>query len=287
VKPSPTYVLTLGAIVTPLDICKLCKEKSELQNSHVIGNSIFKKIFRCNSGKAISISDLKENIEYSKDSWAEYQLCKKCETHLNEKYEKYSLRALRGEGVIASRNSIGVTFRKIDLHKLNMYFLSLVWRAANSGHSAYNNVILGVNDNEYLRIAILKNEQVPTNKFSIKISRLIDYTSTNGFSDESLKNFIVSPFCRINPDINISHISICFTFEGFFIEVFIPGLTSKFRNNFGFIHRSKKILVAPNLDIFSVAEIFNLLVNAYGKNIEGKSNIKEGRAARVGAISIA
>lgn len=223
------------------------------------------------------MSDFRENIEYSNDSWAEDQLCKDCEQHLNDKYETYSVKALRGNGVKIDPTSIGITFREIDLYKLNMYFLSLVWRAANSNHLAYNNVNLEKDDNEYLRIAILENKPVPAQKFSIKISRLIDNTPTNGFSKDDLKNFIVSPFSRINHDKNIAHISICFTFEGFFIEIFKPGLTSKLRNNFGVIHKSKTILVAPYLDICSIDEIFSMFVNAYEKNIKGKSTIKEGR----------
>ena len=260
--------------MTQIGICKLCNKTKELRISHAIGDSIFKRIFRNNSGNAISISDTNDEVAYSSDSWAEHQQCSDCENLLNREYEKYSLGVLRAQDVKVSKRDIGIVFDEIDLHRLNMYFISLFWRAANSGHPAYKNTIISQPDNEYLREAILNNKSVSINKFSIKISRLTDRTPKDGFSQEELKGLIVSPFCRVYHETKINHISVCFTFEGFFIEVFMPGLDSGRREFIGVIYESRTSLIVPYLDIFDIKEIVAVMVDGYGKHAEGKSKVK-------------
>lgn len=77
-----------------LGSCKLCNKQKDLQLSHAVGDSVFRRIFKTNSGKGISVTRGDEDITYSSDSWAEHQLCSDCEMLLNLKYEKYSLGVL-------------------------------------------------------------------------------------------------------------------------------------------------------------------------------------------------
>ncbi|PFG11424.1 hypothetical protein [Marinobacter sp. LV10MA510-1] len=255
-------------------LCKLCLDHKELKFSHAIGDSIFKKIYRKNSGKAISLTSDDDAISYSNDSWAEHQLCNDCETLLNLNYEAYSLGALRGIKVSVDKTSFGIKFSKIDQHRLILYFLSILWRAANSNHRSYKNVVVIDSDNEFLRNTILNNLKVPSSKFSIKISRVIDLTKSKGFSSESIKELILSPFCRIYETDKVNNVSVCFMFEGFFIEIFTPSLKLKNRNSAGILHKNKNILIAPYLDLFTIDEVVALMVNNYGKHLEGRSKIK-------------
>lgn len=252
--------------------CKLCLNESALQNSHVIGDSVFKKIFRSNSGKAISLSTCEKNIKYSNDSWAEPLLCSKCEKYLNENFEQYSLATLRGKNIRVRKTGYGVIFSDVNLRKLNLYFISLLWRAANSRHDAYLDVFLDVETNEYLRRAIFLSYEIPLSKLSVKVSRLIDRTK-NGFTLDILKNIVVSPFTKIETTDGKRIKTICFVFEGFFVEFLIPGLTSKFRNENGVIHKSKKLITIPFVNVLEINEIFDNMVINYGKHIEGRSDI--------------
>ena len=260
--------------MTKVGKCKLCEQQNDLQLSHAVGDSVFKKIFRKNSGKAISLSDGDYDIVYSCDSWAEYQLCKCCERYLNTEYEQYSLGVLRGNKAKVSKSQLGIYFSDVDLHKLNMYFLSIFWRAANSGHPSYRNAVMLEDDNNYLKEAIFQNKQVPLNRFSVKIHRVVDLSPEGGFTDHQLKDVILSPICRIHDNDKINRISICFMFEGFFIEIFMPGLKMKERNQYGVIHKSKSQLVVPYINIFDIPEMFELMVHNYGKYVEGKSRVK-------------
>lgn len=102
---------------------------------------------------------------------------------------------------------------------------------------------------------------------TVKISRLIDRSTEGSFSLSVLKDIIVSPFFR---KLSAHKFSFCFLFEGFFIEIFMPGHTLKQRAVQGVINPLNKMIVAPYLDIFEVPEIFSLLVAGYKKNLEGK-----------------
>ncbi len=259
-----------------IGICKLCLHKKSLQISHAIGNSVFKKILRKHSGKGIEITSDQRHISYSSDSWAEEQLCEDCEKLLNERYEKYGLSVLRAQqGVNFTTPMMGVTFKDINLNIINMYFLSIYWRAANSTHSNYKNVTLTNDDNEYLRKAIYNNNYIQANRFSVKISRFIDNTAVDGFSEQDLKTIIISPFERVYNYKRTVYLPICFVFEGFLIEIFRKGLKLKDRNMRGLIHKTKNMIFVPYLDVFSVSEIYDLMLTGYHKHITGNSKVRQ------------
>lgn len=253
--------------------CKLCNKQKDLQLSHAVGDSVFKKVFRTNSGKAISVTSGDEAIGYCSDSWAEHQLCADCEKLLNLEYEQYSLGVLRGKKCTFSKSDFGLSFSGLDQNKLIMYFLSIYWRAANSGHPSYENTVILEHDNEYLRNALLNNLKIPSGKFSVKVSRVIDLSESKGFTPEGIKEFIVSPFCRIHETDKVNNISVCFMFEGFFIEVYIKALKIKERKKHGVLSKAKGSLVIPYLNLFDIEEIVGLMVTGYGKYVEGNSRV--------------
>jgi hypothetical protein len=252
----------------PTGKCTLCLEVAELRRSHAIPDSIFKRITRKNNGQAISFnSDDGYLVDYSSDSWWEYQLCGNCEQHLNLNYERYSISAIRaGEGKFL-KHDFGVTFSEIDTLKLQLFFLSIFWRAANSKNEAYKKIYIPDPWNNELRVHLLRKTRIPLRLMTVKISRLIDRSTEGGFSLTVLKNVIVSPFFRKLPG---RKFSFCFLFEGFFIEIFMPGYTLKQRAVQGIINPLNKMVAAPYLDIFDIPEVVSLLVAGYKKNLEGK-----------------
>lgn len=172
----------------PTGKCALCLEVTELRRSHAIPDSVFKRITRKNNGQAISFnSDDTSLVYYSSDSWWEYQLCGNCEQHLNLSYEQYSLSVIRaGEGKF-SRHDFWVTFTDIDTLKLQLFFLSIFWRAANSKNQAYKKVYIPEPWNNELRVNLLRKTRVPLRLMTVKISRLIDRSTEGSFSLSVLK----------------------------------------------------------------------------------------------------
>lgn len=254
----------------PIGQCALCLTVTDLRRSHAIPDSVFKRISKENNGQAISFNDDDTSlVDYSSDSWWEYQLCSSCEQHLNLSYEQYSLSVIRaGKGKIL-KHDFGVTFSEIDTLKLQLFFLSIFWRAANSKNEAYQNVYIPEPWNNDLRLHLLNKTRVPLLFMTVKISRLIDRSAKDGFSLKTLKKVIASPFFRKLPN---RKFSFCFLFEGFFIEIFMPGFTQNQRVAKGVINPLNNIMVAPYLNIFDIPEILNLLVAGYQKNLN--KNVK-------------
>lgn len=142
-------------------ICKLCDSASQLQKSHAIPNSIFRRLFKANSGKAILLKTGAGDIQYTNDSLATPQLCSKCERLINEKYEKYSIDILRGGRNSAIETSNGIIFSGIDANKLRMFFIAIFWRAANSTHAKYSGAVMPMefyhkDINKFIKRAILR-----------------------------------------------------------------------------------------------------------------------------------
>ncbi len=244
--------------------CALCLQIAELRRSHAIPNSIFRLISKKNNGQAVSFNDDDASlVDYSSDSWWEYQLCGNCEQHLNSSYERYSLSVIRaGKGKLLKHDH-GMTFSEIDTLKLQLFFLSIFWRAAKSKNEAYKRVKIPESLSNELRVHLLSKTRVPLRLMTVKISRLIDLSAKDGFSLSVLKDFVVSPFFR---RLSGDKFSFCFIFEGFFIEIFIPGYTLKQRTARGVINPLSKIFIAPFLNIFDIPEVVSLLVVGYKKS---------------------
>lgn len=258
------------------NICKLCDSASQLQKSHAIPDSIFRRIFRANSGKAILLKTGAGDIQYTNDSLATPQLCSKCERLINENYEKYSIDILRGGRGSASETSNGITFSGIDVNKLRMFFIAIFWRAANSTHTTYSGTVMPVefyhkDVNKILKKAILTNTPVPSSTISIKIQRLVD--RSGGFDMKILKSIIITPFHR--PYGAQKNVSVCFVMEGFLITLIMPGLSFAARKHESLINRNSNIVVAEFFDIFDDQVLKDALLIFYDKAITGQSKIQK------------
>lgn len=205
-----------------MSICRLCSEEKELSNSHAIPDTVFKKILRADSGKSIVVSsDDSEPVHYSSDSWGTLQLCYTCEALLNNKYEGYSIKVLRGSLGRFIKHDTGVTFTKVDTSKLINFFIAVFWRAADSKHDAYSKVYIPKPWSKQIGKMLLDVTTIPLKLATVKVSKLIDYSKVGGFTPAHLRSIVISPFFRRH---SYGYLSFCFVFEGFFIEIFVPGL---------------------------------------------------------------
>jgi len=151
--------------------CALCLNFNELKRSHAIPNSSFKKIFRGRHAKIVT-NDTETDGNRTNDSWKTHQLCNECEQHLNSSYEGYSLLFLRGEKGKKTESENHISFSELKIEKLQLFFLSIFWRAANSEDEAYREMYIPEPWNNELREYIYKNQFVPLSLMTVKISRL-------------------------------------------------------------------------------------------------------------------
>ncbi|WP_051298711.1 hypothetical protein [Marinobacterium litorale] len=252
--------------------CALCLARKPLRKSHVIPNAIFKRIFKQSSGKAISIADdTSTPVSYSQDSYWEHLLCADCEHLLNIQYEGYALDVIRERRGKAEKHDTATSLSQIDTTRLQLFILSVYWRAAVSTHEAFAKVYIPDPWREEIRKAILNKTPTHPQIASIKLYRLIDPTENGGFSDQNLKDVIITPFSRKLD----KQFSFHFILEGFFIEIHTPGLRYKGRQERGVLLKGRKALLIPHLSIFDIPEVLDAMVSGYGKHLEGNHRLKE------------
>ncbi|MFZ2171945.1 MAG: hypothetical protein WAW61_20175 [Methylococcaceae bacterium] len=246
--------------------CALCLEFKDLKRSHAIPNSVFKKLFNRGGGQAIVVNnDVETYAKRTNDSWWEHQLCLGCERHLNESYEEYSLLFLRGKRGKKIEHDRDITFSEVDITKIQLFFLSIFWRAANSEDLAYSHVFIPEPWNNELREYIFKKLPVPLNLATVKISCLTYKGKMDGDSEKIISGIIKTPFLRIQL---YNHVSFCFLFEGFFIEIFTPGFGFKRE---GIINPKKNVLVVPVIDLFDILEMKEAIKVGIQKGFKDKA----------------
>jgi hypothetical protein len=259
------------------EICPLCLDQKELCESHAIPDSFFAKIFRKNNGKGIVIVDDNASpISYSSDSWSEKLLCFECEQHISNTYEGKAIQILRGKLCTVVRGERSVALSNIEksfgTSMLKVFFCSILWRSALSSHGNYSKVKLTNQLAEILRKSILNRTDIKEKDFSVRLLRIIDSTQ-GGFAHNDLKEVITSPFFRKHPQTR--QFSFCYILEGFFVEIFIPGLKHKSLCSPGVIRNKQNDLFIPFLEVFEIPEFLEMAVSGYRKSVEGLSNVKE------------
>lgn len=250
-------------------VCKLCKCTKELQRSHVIGRSIFRRMMK-NSGDhfLVNADTRNKEIKKSTDQFVSYQLCAACESYLNSKYENYSLWSLmnKQKGVKHCDGNIALLILGLDQYRVIMYVISIIWRAVNSDHTAFSQSKIYPELNEYFRMCILDEVHIDEKKVFVKISKLI--CVRNKYSEEKLQGFIIPPMLKKDGNNGISYSMI---FGGFYFEVFVPLVDSFNRYGLGVLRRKKHILRIPKVNFLQIPEVFNSIQ----KTIEVHNNNKD------------
>lgn len=258
--------------------CALCQEEKELKNSHIFPNSVFRRIKNAGSGGSLILFDDNPDslVRRSQDSWSEHLLCASCEAVISN-YEKLGLEVLRGANPYRiSERSDGVVLGGHEHQIFKLFLVSLLWRAAASSLPQFAKVVLPSRCEQQARIALLGRKPLHSRRIGCRVARLTDPTpsSRGRFSPESLRQLIVSPIPRL--DDKLDHYSYLFILEGYALEFFVPGIPLLLSSSPG-IYRSSAAFFVPFLSIFDIPELFALMVNAYGKNEQGKVTFKSKR----------
>jgi len=199
-------------------ICKLCLQESELQQSHIIPRSYFKRLKK-EDGKIVLVQEGKKTITGNFDP-KEPMLCRGCEQFLSASYEHYGIRVLRDHKNFR-KNSDHIVIASFQYEKFYLYLISILWRASVAKQVHYNTVQGDENLDDLLRYCIAQ-KRVRINKLNglrldhfIKISvfRVVD--STGNISDEVIK-VLLSNFVQTR-DETCKGIMWYFLVEGFII----------------------------------------------------------------------
>ena len=254
--------------------CALCLEFKDLKHSHAIPNSFFKELTKGSDGKkglqAIVVTgDSDTYAKRTNESWWTEQLCLDCEQRINQKYEKYCLAHLRGQRGRKIRHDGGITFKEFDLEKLQLFSLSIFWRAANSEHPSYSRVFIPEPWNDELRKHILDERPVPLGLATVKVSHLKDKRKNGIITDKALTEIIMTPFHRL---LN-NRISFFFIMEGFLVEI---STLWRFRERQvrGVLNPKQNILVCPFIHPYDIPEFRHNIFVGMRKGFEDGASKK-------------
>jgi hypothetical protein len=160
--------------------CKLCLEKKQLCNSHIIPEFIYKPIYdKQQKFYAFQLEGLPyaENKGYRtkhRKGIREYLLCNDCEKLLSG-YESYVKQNLFENLNLSFPLGKRVKYTKVDninYQKLKFFQLSILWRASISSDELFKNVKLGIYEDK-LRKVLLKEEDISPERYPCMMFALI------------------------------------------------------------------------------------------------------------------
>ena len=135
--------------------CRLCQQQSELCESHIIPEFLYKFIYSEKKHRFIQLTGFATPRKWQK-GFKEKLLCRNCEEKLN-KWESYAARVLFGGANISlHKMSDAIIARDIDYNKFKLFQLSIIWRAGISNLPQFSKVKLGPHE-EKLR-EMIKND---------------------------------------------------------------------------------------------------------------------------------
>jgi hypothetical protein len=145
----PSMVTARRAEAT--DVCRLCRQPSVLQNSHVIPEWGYGRLYDDKHRMIALRSGGRQpaSADYMQKGIRERLLCKRCETRLS-RYEKYARDLLMTRGLVLPPPRRQVV-NQADYTPFKLFQLSLLWRAHLSRHLLFAAVDLGATHAERLR----------------------------------------------------------------------------------------------------------------------------------------
>lgn len=173
--------------------CKLCLQEGSLQESHILPNSIAKRIK--NNGQTILITqDKLPKAENSNFNYVETMFCWDCEQVLCG-YENYGTNVTRNKKLVKKKGDDLVVF-SVDFKRYYLYLISILWRASITSHSEFATVQLGPSFVELMRNCIL-NDKLVWQKIDleelISISIIKVKNEYHHLDEDSIRKIVITP----------------------------------------------------------------------------------------------
>lgn len=165
----------------PDEVCKLCLRNKDLQNSHGLSRSLYKKLRSRGKGNTDPCVVTAREFRRSSEQYTDYVFCKECERRLNNGGENYVMRILPGKNRFPLLEILddarpyrtgngwkayrAVDTPEIDRDKLAYFGISIFWRASVHTWTLKDHkpihIDLGAKYNEALRRYLMAETGVP------------------------------------------------------------------------------------------------------------------------------
>jgi hypothetical protein len=123
--------------------CELCHNDTDLQNSHIIPEFFYKRMYDENHRFVLLSTDPQKREEYLQKGLREELLCRTCEQRLSA-WEHYASRIFYGGEMVQTKiTKDALYYKDVDYSKFRLFLLSLLWRMDVSKHKFFEKVDLG------------------------------------------------------------------------------------------------------------------------------------------------
>lgn len=183
----------MGKAVVRKGICKLCLAEKELQRSHLMPRSLYKKCMSGDPKRPHPLAGSLKGIRQTSYQVADYVFCRDCEQRISRNGEDYMMRlvatqstfplldmlAASGPGISAGpvRAYAASKTALIDRDKIGYFATSVFWRASvhkwRQEDGTIVSIDLGSNNNEELRQYLIGNKEFPST------ARLVAYVCSD------------------------------------------------------------------------------------------------------------
>lgn len=174
-------------------LCQLCKnDKEKLCDAHIIPESFFRFMYPEGKIEGESLMMILENKDYIKRSRTGFYdkniLCVDCDNSLSDldEYGKKILIDAKPVYVTGTNNQL-LVLENIDIPKLKLFFLSVLWRYSISELTGLNNQKLPPKFENELLSMILSRNHGSLDDFSILVTRFDEIDQNN------LRKFVQFP----------------------------------------------------------------------------------------------
>lgn len=192
-------------------MCKLCRQKKQLVEAHIIPKSLYKPL-QDRSGTP-RIGSNKSGF-YPKRSpigiYDKHLVCDDCEK-LFSPWDHYAHELLLGKLVdtnyiTSGGERLAYQFKEVDYGKLKLFFISLLWRAAVSKQEFFARIEVGPFEQK-LRQMILNNDPGDPETFAVCLAKFDDPLGTIMLDPDRQRWFGVN-YCRFYLAGYVAHIKV-------------------------------------------------------------------------------
>ncbi len=245
-----------------MSICDLCKNDEELQVSHIIPNTFFKRMKK-HSNQSIQLDMQPESqVEYTQESWSEKLLCRNCEQLINEFDSYVGAFTYNPRRVNVTSNKTNKDFRlfsNVDYKKLRLFQLSLIYRASLAQGKAYQHISLSETHMEQIRDSLLRKEPFSDQFLGCQMKLIWNPEKNSPF-----KGYVAVPI----PEANKNNLVVYFIFGNFSWEFYLPKFSFKQKRD-SFYVRDNGILKVPIIPFYQYPPIIKGCLTMFKKHEQG------------------
>lgn len=167
--------------------CRLCSQKGEICNSHIIPEFVYKTLYDEKHSFTVLSTSPNPPRQSEQKGLREKLFCRDCEAKLS-RYEDYARRVVvGGTKLIERKTNLGHLIEGIDYKLFKLFLLSILFRAGISRHDMFKRVHLGPHEERIRAMLVQEDPGAQTDYPCLMIGLAGDKKLTQNVIDQPTK----------------------------------------------------------------------------------------------------